>query len=113
MLRLAIICVFLAILVIMSLVANNRFRSLDRLPMQWTINGEVGWWAPRIMALSLMPILAVILLGGTAAATAFAMPGHVQDDAATRGLLITAASFVAVHALHLVLIARTALRNHR
>ena len=40
----------------MSIIANGKFRDQNRLPMQWLLNGEVTWTAPRGIALGSGPI---------------------------------------------------------
>jgi hypothetical protein len=94
-------------LTLMSLRANRRFSREDRLPMQWSISGSVNWSAPRRLALSFTPILAGLMLAGIgfASVTVPTRPGqegHVLPVVAAIALV-----FVAVHALHLTLIART------
>ncbi|TXM67598.1 hypothetical protein FV222_20140 [Methylobacterium sp. WL103] len=51
-----------AVLSALSLWANGPFSALDRLPMQWSLSGEVNWSAPRPLALAFVPVLAAILM---------------------------------------------------
>ena len=37
--------------------ANERFRHHPKLPMQWALNRQPTWYAPRRVALTVMPIL--------------------------------------------------------
>jgi len=50
------------IMTAISIAANSRLRKHDRLPMQWSISGNVNWSAPRIVALSFYPGLAAIMV---------------------------------------------------
>lgn len=58
------IVLVISVLVVCALAcrADVRFRSEDRLPMQWWITGEVTWSAPRRLALAFMPALAMSYL---------------------------------------------------
>jgi len=46
----------------LALRANWRFRDESRLPMQWWLNGEVTWSAPRVGALAFVPALGIAVL---------------------------------------------------
>lgn len=50
---------FASILIGLSVRANARFPAEERLPMQWSISGSVNWTAPRVIALSFTPVLAI------------------------------------------------------
>ncbi|KAB2659041.1 hypothetical protein F9K94_02285 [Brucella tritici] len=47
--------------VLLAVIANHRFKELERLPMQWGLSGQVNWTAPRIPALAFIPLLYVLL----------------------------------------------------
>jgi len=100
-----IVALALALLVGMSWRANARFAHAARLPMQWSLSGSVNWTAPRRLALAFMPLLAAILLTGTAVAPLFTPPRGGQD--VVSALATMAATLIGVHALHLWLIDRT------
>ena len=51
-----------AVLSALSLWADGRFSASDRLPMQWSLSGEVNWSAPRPLALAFVPVLAAFLM---------------------------------------------------
>lgn len=44
--------------------ASARFRDEARLPMQWWLDGEVTWSAPRRVALAFIPAVSTLLLIG-------------------------------------------------
>jgi len=52
---------FAAVMIWLALHANARFSGERRLPMQWWLNGEVTWYAPRRIALAFIPTLAIIV----------------------------------------------------
>lgn len=70
-----------------------------RLPMQWGLDGKVGWRAPRVIALLFAPTLALAILALTA----------VVADADPQGgaiALTIAAAFGVAHVVHVVLALR-------
>jgi len=80
----------------MSRRAEKVYATRDQLPMQFGLNGAVGWSAPRRWALSFSPILAMVIM----VPTAFAEPGA--------GVMVfVGACMIGGHALHLWLIERT------
>ena len=95
----------------MSLMANARFKSERRLPMQWSLTGSVNWTAPRPLALAFTPALAALCLSATAALATFVQPRSGQDGLVSPSLVAVALTFVAAHALHLWLIGRTLRRK--
>lgn len=95
------------VLVAMSVRANHRFGDIERLPMQWFLDGSVTWTAPRALALAFTPILAAIVLTGTAILTAYAKARPSQEGFEIPVMLFVAITFIGVHALHLRLIARS------
>jgi len=50
--------------VVAAVRANTRFKAETRLPMQWWLDGQVTWSAPRLVALGFMPALSVATLAG-------------------------------------------------
>lgn len=99
------------ILVRMSLLANNRFRDQMRLPMQWFLNGEVTWTAPRRLALAFIPALAIPIIWATVALTIFVPPRSGQDGFEIPVTLFMGGVFVAVYFLHIWLIDKHLKRN--
>lgn len=90
----ALTCATLAVLFATSIVADRRFRSMDRIPMQWSLRGKVNWTAPRRLGLAFTPVLAVPALGAVAA---------TQGTAAVAAVAL---ALVAAHLLHVYLIGR-------
>ncbi len=96
----AIVLFTLALLALLSLRAAMRFQAFDRLPMHWGLDGKVNSTAPRAFALSFTPVLAVIVL-----LPAAVLPGNAGR--APLPVLFLAVTFIAVHLLHLSLIAKS------
>jgi len=88
------------ILDVVSLYTNRRFQAFARLPMQWGLNGTPNWYAPRWLAISFMPWLAGLILGGIALTLGAARIGLVE-------ICLLAPVFIAAHLLHVWLIGRT------
>lgn len=96
-----------AVLAGASLWASARYRTVARLPMQWSLTGRVIWSAPRGIALSLTPLLAALIMGAITILTA-----QAPDDSGTMtALVVTAVAFAFAHALHLGLISRSLRRG--
>ena len=89
--------------------ANARFRVEDRLPMQWWINGDVTWWAPRFVALAFIPALAIPVF----ASLIFLPPRPGQEGLVFPALIGIGATFIGIQILHVWLIAKTLGRNVR
>ncbi len=87
--------------------ANAQFRGEARLPMQWSMSGSVNWSAPRAVALSFTPMLAmgVLMLFNITVMTGQVRPG--QEDLALPVLVALGALLIGVHLLHLWLMHRT------
>ena len=79
-----------------SLVASAKLPQADRLPMNWGLTSRPTWSAPRRVALSFTPVLAVLTTGF--------MMLIAPRDAASAALV--AAAFLAAHLLHIWLIKR-------
>lgn len=88
-----------AIICVIALIANRRFRHLDRLPMQWGFNGQVNWTASRPVALAFIPVL----YGLVAIAFIFAA---TQDPLkfSFRTMLIWTVPMIGMQILHLFMI---------
>ncbi|WP_439534986.1 hypothetical protein [Polymorphobacter sp.] len=105
MLSLSFAVAAVATMAILSLRANRRYRSHPRLPMQWTLRGNVIWRAPRPLARGGIP---------AHAARTHRDPPHpppkallVTANQPDYALILVALGFLAAHLLHLWLIART------
>lgn len=107
MLELLILVVSAAVLTLMSYRADARLRRHERLPMQWSLTGEVNWTAPRRPALAFIPVIGSIVIGAAAASSAWLPPRPGQEGLALPALLAVAGAFVAMHGLHLRMIERS------
>lgn len=91
----------------LALLANVRFRRIDRLPMQWSLTGKVTWSASRPMALAFLPALTALVF-----AAQFTLALNVPPRVGQEGLVIPTFIGVGVTALliqllHFWLIERT------
>jgi len=93
---LAISAAAVAMLALMSFMADRHLRHHARIPMQWNFRGRPTWTAPRAIGLAFTPVLAAIVL---------ALGVARNEDGPI--LLLVAAAFVAVHVIHLWLAARS------
>lgn len=107
MIVLCLALIFGLIIAALSLRANGRFRTADRLPMQWSLSGSVNWWAPRIVALSFIPATAAVILGLFVFLALNVKPRTGQENMVLPVLIIIGSTFIAVQVLHHWLIART------
>ena len=88
-------------------IANARFSSDNRLPMQWWIDGKVTWDAPRHFALAFVPVLGTSVLALFILMN-FTMKIRPGDEHLVIPILIVVGCiFVAVQLLHLYLVARS------
>ena len=101
----------LIVLVVMSQRANRKFRNSARLPMQWSLGGQVNWTAPRHIALSFTPVLAAFILAAVVILTIVATPRAGQEGYEIPVVVLVALTFIGIHALHLWLLNRTLDRN--
>ena len=113
MINFAIAGFFILILCRLALRANARFRREERLPMQWWLNGDVTWSAPRPLALAFIPALGTCVLLIFAAASLHVPPRAGQEHLVIPAFLGLGAMFVAVQLLHIWLIRVTLRRNGR
>lgn len=87
--------------------ANSRFSHCAKLPMQWGLNRQPTWYAPRHVALIVTPILGGIgfLVAALIAATEPQPPSVTTDQVV--GLLVGLGALgLAVYAGYLWLVAR-------
>lgn len=94
------------VLMLMSKQANIRFGNVDRLPMQWSVDGDVTWDAPRRIALAFTPVLAFVALFAITVATFVLTPRTGDEGYVIPAVIFMALIFIAIHALHLWLINR-------
>lgn len=74
--------------------------------MQWGLDGQPTWTAPRRIALSFMPVLFTVVLGALIVSTFTLTPRPGQEGYVLPALIFVAAICVACHAFHLWLISR-------
>ncbi|WHO40478.1 hypothetical protein PMI04_007745 [Sphingobium sp. AP49] len=98
-------------MIALSVRANRRFRTIDRLPMQWTLTGAVSWRAPRAVALAFTPVLGTFVIMLTGAMPLWVPPRAGQEGLVIPVLMAMAAGFVAIHALHIWMIGRWSKRR--
>lgn len=92
--------------------ANALLRQQDRVPMQWGINGEVNWTAPRLIGLSITPAITIGIL--ILFCLAIRYPTHSsQENLRIPALLVSGAGLVAAQILHLWLIFKTLHRSRK
>lgn len=96
-----------------ALRANTRLRGERRLPMQWWLNGEVTWSAPRAMALAFIPALALCLFATLSIPFAGMPPRRGQEDMLFPTVVGIGLAILAAQALHLWLIKKTLHRAGR
>lgn len=95
----------------LSIRANARFRHEQRLPMQWSLSGSVNWSAPRLLALSFTPALAISALALFVAGATTLPPRPGQEGMVMPALLGLGSAFLAAHLFHIWLIGKTVHRN--
>ena len=91
--------------------ADARFRTEDRLPMQWWLTGEVTWSAPRRLALAFIPALAIASLSIFAVMSFTMKPRAGQEALVLPSLIGLGLTFIAIQLAHFWLITKT-LRRH-
>ncbi len=96
-----------------ALRADTRLRDEKRLPMQWWLDGEVTWSAPRAMALAFIPALALCVFTMLIILFASIPPRHGQEDMVLPTVIGFGTALLAAQALHLWLIEKTLRRNGR
>jgi len=107
MAELSIALVVVVLLWLASAWAGRRFRAHPRLPMQWSLAGEVNWTAPRRIALAFTPALASLILAAVATSAVFGgAPRPGQEGFGAAVVLLIGLGLLALHAVHLWLIDR-------
>lgn len=116
--RYALVVIIVAIIFGLAMIglsvrANSRFQQEKRLPMQWLLSRSkplsksVNWSAPRAIALSFTPLLAICMLGLFAIGTMTLTPRPGQEWMMIPILIFIGSVFVAAHAFHLWMIEKT------
>ena len=91
--------------------ANTRLCSEDKLPMQWWVTGEVTWFAPRPIALSVVPALAVLTFVVMIVLSFSTDPRSGQEAEVLPTMSSLGIMFLGIQVLHLWLIEKTVQRN--
>ncbi|GGE93404.1 hypothetical protein [Sphingomonas prati] len=90
-----------------ALRAEARFRSEDRLPMQWWLDGEVTWSAPRWMALAFIPALSILMLVGVGVLLSNTRPRLGQEGMVIPSFIALGTTLLAAQFFHLWMVAKT------
>jgi len=86
--------------------ANAALRNEDRVPMQWSVTGQVNWTAPRLVGLAFSPVLTIGVLGLVCfKSLGPTRPG--QEHLVVPVMLISGAVLTAIQLLHLWLVFKT------
>lgn len=91
--------------------ANDRFSREKRLPMQWRLDGEVTWYAPRQIALAFIPALAICMFAFYIVLAFTSKPRPGDEHLVLPILVLLGIAFLAVQWLHIYLVAKTLRRN--
>lgn len=75
--------------------------------MQWWFTGEVTWYAPRPIALALVPTLAFVMVVSLIVLSLSGRPRPGQEGLALPTLIGIGIMFLAIQLLHLWLIEKT------
>lgn len=111
MLELLIVTLTVGALVVLSWRADARLPPAARLPMQWSLSGSVNWTAPRRVALGFMPAFGTLVMLAAGASALWLPPRAGQAGQVVPALALTGGALVAIHALHLWLMARSLRRR--
>lgn len=103
--------VFGLVLCDVALRANARFQSEDRLPMQWWLDGQVTWTAPRPIALAFIPALSIFMLVGFGVLLSYTRPRPGHEGLVIPSLIALGLTFLAAQLFHLWMVERTIRRN--
>ncbi len=90
------------VLLLMSLIAiaaNNKLHHLHRLPMQWSLSGQVNWSAPRVIALASFPAIFAAI---SSALILTSISEHEQSTA--QSLIFLGIVMIGLQILHLWLV---------
>lgn len=102
---------FAAVMIWLALRANTRFSGEQRLPMQWWLNGEVTWYAPRRIALAFIPTLAIIVLASYVALSLTTKPRAGDEQLVIPAMFFMGFLLLGIQWLHLYLVSKTLDRN--
>lgn len=109
--------IFALIMIGLSVRANARFRQEQKLPMQWIISRSkplsdtVIWSAPRVLALSFTPFLAICVLALITTVAMALTPRPGQEWMLLPSVIFIGGVFLAAHVFHLWLVEKTLRSN--
>jgi hypothetical protein len=104
-----VLCFVLAEIAI-AIRANAALCHEDRVPMQWSIKGEVNWTAPRAVGLAFCPVVTVVVL--CVFWFSSLRPTRLGQEHLVVPLLLTAGTVLtSVQLLHLWLVFKTLKRG--
>lgn len=86
--------------------ANTLFKKEERLPMQWSGQGEVSWTTPRVAALAAMPVLGTLILCVASLSFIFVEPRSGQENMVIPAMLVLALVPIGIQHLHITMMAR-------
>ena len=96
-----------------ALWADARFRTQERLPMQWWLDGEVTWSAPRRIALAFIPAISILMLAGFTVLLSYTRPRPGQEGFVIPSLILLGFACVAAQVFHLWMVDETVRRDGR
>lgn len=111
MTMIVVAALFSLVLGAVALRANARLRGEGRLPMQWWLNGEVTWSAPRAVALAFVPALALSVFVGVIVLNLTLRPRPGQEGLVLPTFIVMGVLLLAIQHLHLWLIEKTLRRD--
>lgn len=111
MILLAVAIAFSFVLCWLAARANVKFSNERQLPMQWGLDREVTWYAPRRFALASVPGLAICVFAFYVVLSFTSKPRPGDEYLVLPILILLGSVFIAVQLLHLYLIERTLRRK--
>ncbi|WP_315760818.1 hypothetical protein [Sphingomonas sp. Y38-1Y] len=91
--------------------ASIRFRDEASLPMQWWLDGEVIWSAPRKIALAFIPAISTLLLIGVGVLLSIVQPRPGQEGLATPTCIALGLLVLGAQLFHLWMVDRSVRQN--
>ena len=89
----------IVVLFSLSLIAAHALGETNRIPMHWNTNWEPSMYAPKLIGLSIIPVLSLIVIGSSLFISHKKTERQIIRDIVCSGLLM-----VACHIFHLYLI---------
>ena len=105
-----ILGIFTLLMVLVALLANAYLPTAERLPMQWSLRGQINWTAPRYIGLGFFPALGFASMVAYILLMKYAGPREGQEDLVIPVMLLFGAIFLIIQIVHACL-ANRSLRN--